>query len=180
MTKEQTKNLFRRIKAHYQEFSIDDFKLDEWYKELKLYDYEDVTSRFELHLNSEEYGPLQPKLWYLKKGLKTIDEKKESKVFKNPVICQICNRPVDLRNYDIHYSKCSAIDYMIRETKRIFKKDITREQLEKMTDDEFRNKYDTLLSIIQKNPSFSGQVRIIDTIFNKNTTLDVKEVISSL
>lgn len=56
MTKEQTKNLFRRIKSHYQEFTVDDFKVDEWYKELRDYDYDDVTKRFELHLNSEDYG----------------------------------------------------------------------------------------------------------------------------
>lgn len=29
MTKEQTKNLFRRIKSHYQEFTVDDFKVDD-------------------------------------------------------------------------------------------------------------------------------------------------------
>lgn len=180
MTKEQTKNLFRRIKAHYQEFSIDDFKLDEWYKELKPYDYEDITSRFELHLNSEEYGPLQPKLWFLKKGLRTIDEKKESKVFKNPVICQLCGNPVDLRMYDSHYNKCSAVNYMRRELKRIYNKDVPREQLERMNENDFKNKYDTLLSIVQKNPSCEGQVRVIESIFNNNTELDVKEVISSL
>ena len=78
MTKEQTKNLFRRIKSHYQEFTVDDFKVDEWYKELKDYDYDDVTKRFELHLNSEDYGQVIPKLWFLKKGLITIGEKKES------------------------------------------------------------------------------------------------------
>ena len=82
MTKEETKNLFRRIKSHYQEFSIDEFKLDEWYKELKQYSYEDVTSRFELHLSSEEYGQLSPKLWFLKKGLRTIDEKKNLQFLK--------------------------------------------------------------------------------------------------
>ena len=38
VTKEQTKNLFRRIKSHYQEFAVDDFKVEEWYKELKEYD----------------------------------------------------------------------------------------------------------------------------------------------
>lgn len=80
MTKEQTKNLFRRIKSHYQEFTVDDFKVDEWHKELKDYDYDDVTKRFEFHLNSEDYGQVIPKLWFLKKGLITIGEKKESKV----------------------------------------------------------------------------------------------------
>lgn len=180
MTREQTKSLFRRIKSHYQEFTIDDFKTDEWYKELKEYDYEDVTSRFELHLNSEEYGQMIPKLWFLKKGLRTIDEKKESRVYKNPVICQLCGRPIDLRLYDSHYQKCSAINYMQREIKRLYDKEVPKEQLESMNDDKFRNKYETLLSIVQNNPSYKEQQIVINIIFGKDTDVNVNEVIKSL
>lgn len=180
MTKDQTKNLLRRIKSHYQEFSIDDFKVNDWHKELKDYDYEEVTERFELHLNSEDYGQAIPKLWFLKKGLRTFDEKKESKIYKNPVICQICGRPVDLRIYESHYNKCSAINYMQREIKRIYGKDVPREQLENMSEDQFRNKYDTLLSVVQNNPSYKRQVAIINMIFGKEDDVDVNEVISSL
>ena len=180
MTKEETKNLFRRIKSHYQEFSIDEFKLDEWYKELKQYSYEDVTSRFELHLSSEEYGQLSPKLWFLKKGLRTIDEKKESAVFKNPVICQICGKPIDLRIYETHYNKCSAIYYMQRELIRLYNKHVPREQLENMSEEDFNAKYETMLSIVKNKPSFVGQCSVIDSIFGINKELTVEEVVKTL
>ena len=86
MTKEQTKNLFRRIKSHYQEFTVDDFKVDEWHKELKDYDYDDVTKRFELHLNSEDYGQVIPKLWFLKNVFFIKSFVFESQVFEVPSI----------------------------------------------------------------------------------------------
>ena len=180
MTKEETKGLFRRIKAHYQEFSIDEFKLDEWYKELKQYSYEDITSRFELHLSSEEYGQLPPKLWFLKKNLRTIDEKKEAAHFKHPVICQICGKPIDLRIYDNHFNKCSAINYMQRELQRIYNKQVSREQLENMSEDQFQAKYDTMLSIVRKNPSFKEQISVIDSIFGITNDLTVEGVLKSL
>lgn len=180
MTKEQTKNLFRRIKSHYQEFAVDDFKVEEWYKELKEYDYEDITKRIELHLNSEEYGQVVPKLWFLKKGILTIAEKKESKVFKNPVICQICGRPVSLRGYDIHYAKCSAIDYMQRQIKKIYDKDTPRELLEKMTDEEFNVKYNTLLSIVQNRTNNPFQKKVIMEIFHPGTGITVDEVVRNI
>lgn len=180
MTKEQTKNLFRRIKSHYQEFSIDDFKVDEWYKELKDYDYEDITRRFELHLNSEEYGQVLPKLWFLKKNLLTIDEKKESKVYKYPVVCQLCGKEINLRGYDQHYAKCSAINYMQTQIKKIYGKDTPREVLEKLTDEEFNIKYDTLLSIVQNRTTDPFQKKLIEEILHPGTELTVSEAIKSL
>lgn len=180
MTKEQTKNLFRRIKSHYQEFTVDDFKVEEWYKELRDYDYDDVTKRFELHLNSEDYGQVIPKLWFLKKGLITIGEKKESKVFKSQVICQICGEPIPLRGYDIHYSKCSAIDYMQRQIKNIYDKDTPRELLERMTDEEFNIKYNTLLSIVQNKTNDPFQKRLIEEILHPGTGLTVNEIVKNI
>lgn len=180
MTKEQTKNLFRRIKSHYQEFAIDDFKVDEWYKELKDYDYEDITRRFELYLNSEDYGQVLPKLWFLKKNLLTIDEKKESKVYKCSVICQICGEEIPFRGYDIHYAKCSAINYMQTQIKKIYGKDTPRKVLERLTNEEFNVKYNTLLSIVQNQTIDSFQKKLIEEILHPGTELTVSEAIKSL
>lgn len=180
MTEEQTKNLFRRIKSHYQEFAIDDFKIDEWYKELKDYDYEDITRRFELHLNSEDYGQVIPKLWFLKKNLSTIEEKKESKVYKCSVICQICGEEIPFRGYDTHYAKCSAIDYMQKQIKKIYGKDTPRELLERMTDEEFNIKYNTLLSIVQNKTNDLFQKRLIEEILHPGTGLTVNEVVKNI
>lgn len=180
MTKEQTKNLFRRIKSHYQEFTVDDFKVDEWYKELKDYDYEDITKRFELHLNSEDYGQVVPKLWFLKKGVLTIAEKKESKVYKCSVICQICKEAIPVRGYDIHYSKCSSIDYMQRMIKKIYNQETPRSVLEKLSDEEFKRKYDTLLSIVQNKLGDCSQSKIIEKILHPETDIELMEVVKSI
>ena len=37
MEKKETINFMQRIKSHYQEFVIDDFKIAEWHKELTKY-----------------------------------------------------------------------------------------------------------------------------------------------
>ena len=56
MTIQETKQFMTRIKQHYQEFVIDNYKIDEWYKELKSYDYDEVNKKLDEHLRNEQYG----------------------------------------------------------------------------------------------------------------------------
>ena len=98
MTILETNEFMKRIKSHYQEFVIDEFKQDEWYKELKKYDYEDVSKKFEEHLRSETYGEYIPKLYFLTKYL--IPSNKKGEIKEYTVHCQICNKAVDYKEYD--------------------------------------------------------------------------------
>ena len=69
MEKKQVIEFMDRIKSHYQEFIIDDFKIKEWYDELKDYSYEDVNKKLDEHLRSEQYGNFIPKVYFLTKFL---------------------------------------------------------------------------------------------------------------
>ena len=53
----EVKELFERIKRHYNVFTYDDGKIQEWYKFLKDYSSEDVNKRFDEYLS---YGYDQP------------------------------------------------------------------------------------------------------------------------
>ena len=69
MTIKETNDFMERIKQHYQEFVIDDYKIEEWYKELKDYDYQEVNAKLEEHLRNEQYGTSIPKVYFLTKYL---------------------------------------------------------------------------------------------------------------
>ena len=65
MDKKETKKFMERIKSHYQEFIIDEFKFSEWHGKLKYYDAEDVNAKLDEHLSSEVYGEQIPKVYFL-------------------------------------------------------------------------------------------------------------------
>ena len=51
MTKIELTNFMSRIKAHYQDFSLDEFKVMEWYEQLKDYDVVDLNLKFDNYNN---------------------------------------------------------------------------------------------------------------------------------
>lgn len=166
MTVQETNNFLKRIKQYYNDFIIDDFKVEEWYKQLKDYDAEDVNARLDKHLKSETYGDYPPKLNYILAGI--IKTKDKDAVRKYTIVCANCGKALDYFNYDEHIRRCNAIDYVIREMKKYLKKDVTREQLEKMSEQNFWDKYDTMLELIKnKLPDNSGKKRLIQAYFGE-------------
>ena len=86
MTIKETNQFMERIKSHYQEFIVDDFKIKEWHKELSKFDLEDVNKKLDEHLKSSEYGEYIPKLFFLTKYL--IPSKDKGKIKHYVVKCQ--------------------------------------------------------------------------------------------
>ena len=109
MTKEELKKLMTKVKAHYQEFSTEDYVVKEWYEKLKPYDIEDVEKKFEQHLNSE-YRKNIPRLFAIANGLQTPEQKQKSKTIK--VRCQHCNKIFELDQYDSHIARHNSIFYI--------------------------------------------------------------------
>ena len=166
MTVQETNLFLKRIKQYYNEFTIDDFKVEEWYNQLKDYDVEDVNSRLDRHLKSQEYGDYPPKLNYILAGI--IKTKDKDAVRKYIIRCANCGKDMDYFNYDEHIRKCNAIDYVIREMKKYLNKNVTREQLESMSEETFWDKYDALLQIIKdKLPNKSGKKKLIQAYFGE-------------
>ena len=74
MTKIELTNFMSRIKAHYQDFSLDEFKVMEWYEQLKDYDIVDLNLKFDNYIKSE-FGDTIPRINYLINGLIKIQNK---------------------------------------------------------------------------------------------------------
>jgi len=166
MTVQETNKFLKRIKQYYNDFIVDDFKVEEWYNQLKEYDAEDVNERLDRHLKSEVYGDYPPKLNYILTGIIKTEDK--DAVRKYNIQCANCGKVLDYFNYDEHIRRCNAIDYVIREMKKYLKKNVTRKQLENMSENTFWDKYDTMLSIIKdKLPENSGKRKLIQAYFGE-------------
>ena len=149
MEKKQVINFMQRIKSHYQEFVIDDFKIDEWYKELKDYSEADVNAKLDNHLNSEEYGSQIPKVHFLTKYLKKEQDKE--KEIKGSIQCTICHKFINKDEYERHYDRCSSVDYLNRRNIDYFNKSIDKDKYMTMEQREFDDKYNKMAYYIFEN-----------------------------
>lgn len=143
MTIKETNQFMERIKSHYQEFIVDDFKIKEWHKELSKFDLEDVNQKLEEHLKSSEYGEYIPKLFFLTKYL--IPSKDKGKIKHYVVKCQLCNCDIPDSEYDNHYRRCSSASTIVRDMKKYFNLTVNYQQLMLMKINEFENAYNRYL-----------------------------------
>ncbi len=139
MEKKETIEFMERIKSHYQEFIIDDFKIKEWHRELSNYDAEDVNKKLEEHLKSEVYGDQIPKLFFLTKYL--IPSKAKGKTPHHIVECQLCGQSVFDDDYDSHYRRCSSSTTIVRDLKKYFNMTVDYQKLMFLGDDTFESVY---------------------------------------
>lgn len=146
MTKQEVIGLMKRIKANYSTFVNDEYKLDEWYEELKDYDNNDVQSKLEKHMRSEEYGMTEPKLYFLTKYLTKISEKNQS--YKYLIGCPLCGEMVKEDDFDNHFNKCSSINYVERMNKKYFNKETDKAFLKELEDEKFWRSYKNFLGKI--------------------------------
>lgn len=157
----------QRIKSHYQEFVIDDYKFDEWYKELKNYDLEDVNQKLDQHLKSEEYYNQVPKLYFLTKYLTPINKKG---IKKNIIVCcPICNREVNFENFDNHYGRCSSIRFINLQSIKYKGTGIDINMYQQMTDEKFEEKYDEICEFLLKQPDYLVDKKYIQNYLNSKT-----------
>lgn len=144
MTIKETNQFMERIKSHYQEFIVDDFKIKEWHQELAKYDFEDVNQKLDEHLKSSEYGEYIPKLFFLTKYL--IPSKEKGMIKHYTVKCQLCCRDIPDTEYDIHYKRCSSSSTIVRDMKMYFNLNVDYQQLMLMKDIDFERAYQRYLT----------------------------------
>lgn len=144
MEKRETIEFMNRIKSHYQEFIVDDFKIKEWYKELSKFDLEDVNKKLDEHLKSSEYGEYIPKLFFLTKYL--IPSEDKGKIKHYVVKCQLCNCDIPDSEYDDHYRRCSSANTIVRDMKLYFNSKADYQQLMLMNPVEFEKTYQRYLN----------------------------------
>jgi len=151
MTIKETNRFLLRIKEHYQEFVIDEYKIDEWHKFLKDYSYEDVDKKLDEHLSSEQYGQYIPKVAFIVKYLTKEKDKGHFEDYK--IQCFYCKEYLKNSEFKEHFKRCSSINYMNNQRQRFFGKDFgetTIKQLWNLSEEEFRKKYYEMLQIVKK------------------------------
>lgn len=104
----------KKINSYYRTFTIDDADvMKEWIDRLSNYDKEDITRRFDEHLNGENaLNP--PMLHLLIKNLPTIEEKTKRDSNDYIIRCNLCGKEMSLSTYDKkHYPRCLTIHSLI-------------------------------------------------------------------
>lgn len=134
--------LLKRIKSHYQEFIVDDFKVNEWYKELKDYSLDDVMEKLEQHFRSEQYGNQIPKVYFLTKYI--TKEKDKNKELVGSQQCNVCHKFINLKEFEKHFDRCSSVDYLNRRSIDYFEKPIDKEKYMNMEQRLFDEKYNKM------------------------------------
>ena len=170
MERKDVSVIMKRIKSHYQEFIVDDFKLEEWYRELKDYSLDDVMEKLEQHFRSEQYGNQIPKVYFLTKYL--TKEKEKDKKKEIYIKCQLCGRSINLDDYDKHYDRCSSIDYLNNQSIKYFNKPIDKEKYYLIEEDVFNEKYDKVLKYILTHTTNKDEINYIEKYFEDDNTLD--------
>lgn len=152
----EAQELMQNIKAHYQTFNIENFVLEEWYKILKDYDFEEVMNKLVDHLTGNDYKDL-PQVYQLVRDLQTIEEKNRSNKINNQikVCCQLCERWMNMNEYKSHYGRCLDIQYLVRQSEKVGKP-TTRAELCKLT----QKQIEALLEKYKPTNKAVGVVRI--------------------
>lgn len=165
MTSDQTKAFMHRIKSHYPEFIIDQFKFEEWHKELKDYEYKELNEKLEQHLRSEEFGDSVPKLYYLTRYLTKTSEKKEVKYYKSN--CRYCNKKIrtnqdteeELRK---HEDRCRSVDYINKKRIEYKGQELDKEKYRNLSQEDFDNRYDAILGFVYKHTEDENEKKFIE------------------
>ena len=176
MDKKETKKFMERIKSHYQEFIIDEFKFNEWYGKLKDYDAEDVNKKLDEHLNSELYGNQIPKVYFLTKYLIPTEEK--GKIKHYTVLCPKCGQAIPDVELDKHTQRCIEAHSIIRDMKKYYNLEINYQELMEMSKEKFEKTYQKYLDKMIEAPIPDFQKRVIMHIkYPEYTNEDINEII---
>lgn len=142
MTRAELQNFMQKIKANYQEFSVEKYVIDEWYNRLKNFDLEDVNKKLEKHLHGE-YRKAVPRLNFIVDGLKTPAQKEAEQVIR--VKCGYCGCTLELKDLDRHMGRHNSIEY-IKLREHYLGEDNNREELMNLTEVYFEKFYKRFLN----------------------------------
>lgn len=145
MTRIQVKDFMERIKLHYQEFVIDEKRVEEWYKMLKDYDEIEVNEKLNEHLDNEQYGHLIPKVAFLVKYLTKISDKQKYNTENIKVKCNLCGATTSYSAFEKHLTRCNSVEYLNQQSLRLYEKEIDKEKYRNLDEETFNKIYDKVL-----------------------------------
>ena len=152
MNKQEIALLFNRIKNHYNTFTTNDEKIQEWYRFLKDYSATDVNRRLDEYLKCEYDQP--PLCMSLTRGIEKI--KRDTKNSWT-TCCDICKEHItiyenDMTDYETHRRRCSKIDFINDMSLRIKHEPINKQKYYEMTDEELERAYRPVMDYYRKTP----------------------------
>lgn len=150
MTLTETRNFMERIKFYYQEFVIDNPKVEEWHKQLKDYNNQEVNDKFEEHLKSEEYGHQIPRIGFLTKYLIKESEKPLNNANTIRVKCSQCGKGMPLTEFDKHMERCNSVEYLNFISQKLYNKELDKEKYRNMDDETFDKIYNKVANEVLK------------------------------
>ena len=165
MTIKEATKFMERIKQHYQEFIIDEYKIEEWFNDLQHYSYEDVNKKLDEHLRSERYGEYIPKLHFLLSSLIMEKDKGKDWLKEAEIKCNICGRVMKYYDYDNHFARHLSVDYIAKQYLKYKNEEIDKEKFLKMDDEEFEIKYDKILKFVYENTNDEEEKDMIRNYF---------------
>ena len=180
MNKIQVKQVLDYLEINYKDFRVSKEMFEMWLDELQQYDYEDVITKLKELMSSGHYISTPPHLVTITNGLAKIDKKIDWS--KTVVLCKNCNKGFNVDDNGFsqelkdHEERCNSINYVIRQSKKWFNKDLTRGELWSMSREEFDERYDKLLHYIYEHTDNETEKTIIGYIFNPPSPDTVREM----
>lgn len=168
MQKEEVYNLVRIVDMSYKGFikNIEE-TTESWYKVLKDYRYKDIQDRLDKLMAMEQFQYQPPTLPYLVKEIPSISEENRRNSFY--YTCNICTRKFKSKEeYEKHFSRCSSVRYVIKQSKKWFNQDLekNKRELYLMSEEEFNERYRKLIIHIQQNTKDEVEKKCIEHILN--------------
>ena len=183
MTNKEVKDFLLKIKSHYQNFSVEDYIVEEWCEALKNYEAIDVYKKLDKHLQGE-YANNLPQIHFITKFLKTKKEKQ--KPLKATILCGYCGKSFDVNDeegWDKCEEKCRRIKYIKDKTAKYGLK--LQSNLEDMEIEEIDKVYERLITYIAdkySNKLDPRELSVINRILgrNKNENIELYKTISKI
>ena len=139
MEKLEVNKLIEKIMIFRQSFLKTKNTLDEWFKILEPYDYQDVEKKLDEYFRESNNFGQYPDPYYLSRNLTTKSEKEKYRDVT--ITCQICGEKVSHGEYAKHFDRCSSIDYLCRMSERFYNKKMDKQELMQLSEITFQKGY---------------------------------------
>lgn len=137
--------------------------LDDWYKDFKDYDIDDVLNELEIYKkNNYNYAP---KKWQILNNLKTIEQKEKESHLK--IQCPFCKRYTSAIDYGKHYGRCLDLDYLDKLCFKALGYHFDKDTMYNLDDFTFKNKFDNTIKKYNEYITNKKEIECLNKYFKK-------------
>ena len=166
MTKREVCDLIDFLSSHYKYFEPTKGMIDSWYEVLECYDKNDVKRSLENLMSEDKFQNQPPTVYLVVKGLSKSLEKVD--ISDVTMFCSKCGRGFHTREeLEKHFDRCFSVQYIIREYKKHFGKELDKRVLYELSEKDFKEKYESLLTYIMNNTKDDAERMRINFYFNQ-------------